>query len=148
MINLLSLSNELLASVISFCDNPSIVALSLTCRSLHSSLITLPKCNMVDLLTIERWPCYDRAATGEGKLAQPIEGTDVFACHLCLRIRSIAKFTKAMMKGKRGKRCEATNLEMSGPLGRFCIDCGIRSKKYIPGTTFQCGGSWTGNSIN
>lgn len=130
-------------SILRYCDNASMIAIALTCRRFHNTVIP-PKCSMADLVQIERWPCYDRAATAEDHFKQAIDGADFFACYLCLRIRSALKFSNAMMKGKRGKKSLPAIQNSDCRLRRFCIDCGIKSNLYIAGTTFQYGGAWLG----
>ncbi len=140
--SILCLSPELIDIVVSNCDYATTLALSLTCRALHRRLINIKnqRYTMTDLLQIELWPCYDGAGRAEGCLKQPIFNRDYFACHMCLRIRATTKFSNAMMKGKRGKHCTLREDKQNLRLSRFCIDCGIRTGRYPPGTTFDFGG--------
>lgn len=146
LLSLLCLPPELLVRIISYCDYPSTVALSLTCRILHGRVPPSQhrRYDMKDLLEIERWPCYDGAADAEGQLKQAIFTRDYFACHLCLRIRATTKYSNAMMKEKRGKHRLSSSDTSNRGSTRFCIDCGIRIGRYIPGTVFSFGGYRSG----
>lgn len=136
------LSSELTDMILANCDHATSVALSLTSRIMYSKIAptTRQHYTMTDLLQIELWPCYDGASWAEGRLKQPMVNRDYFACHLCLRIRKATKFSNAMMKGKRGKHCQSGYEKQTSRLTRFCIECGIRSGRYLPGTTFDVGG--------
>lgn len=68
---------------------------------------------------------------------QPIAQADFFACHICSKIRSAEYFSNAMMKGRRGKLSNVPSKERNS---RFCIPCGMRSDRYIPGVYIQYGG--------
>jgi len=140
--SILGLSPELLEITLSHCDYASSLALSLTCRAAYQKMTTRreQRYSMTDLLQIELWPCYDGAGRAEDCLKQPLVNRDYFACYLCLRIRATTKFSNAMMKAKRGKHCLSRNDKQCGRSTRFCIDCGISSGRYLPGTTFDFGG--------
>ena len=135
---LVSLPEEVLLLVSSRCDYATALALSLTCTDLRH--LRPQSYGMTDLLQIERWPCYDFAGQAEDHLKQPLTGLDYFACSLCLRLRSAAKFSNAMMKGKRGKHSRNINNSPQGGLRRFCIDCGIKYGRYQAGAIFEFGG--------
>ncbi|KAF7502071.1 hypothetical protein GJ744_007516 [Endocarpon pusillum] len=94
---------------------------------------------MSDLLEVEKWPCYDLAGNSEGHLKQALATRDFFACSLCLKIRCASKFSNAMMKGKRGKHSAAASAEKDERSKRFCIDCGMRYGKCLPGVDFDFG---------
>lgn len=94
--------------------------------------------NMVDLLEIERWPCYNRASEAGEIPKQPIATVDYFACRLCLKIRMAKHFSNAMMKGGRGKGSLNHGSERTK---RFCIPCGVSHGLYQRGTSMQVGGA-------
>lgn len=129
-------------NTLSYCDYASSLALPLTCRAAYykATKWKAQQYSMTDLLQIELWPCYDGAGQANDYLKQPLVNRDYFASHLCLRVRATTKFSNAMMKGKRGKHCLSRNDKQSSRLTRFCIDCGISSGRYPPGTTFDFGG--------
>lgn len=139
---ILPLPQEVLLSILSYCDYATALALSLTCKDLCG--FRPCEYEMIDLLQIERWPCYNLAGQAEDHMKQPLVGRDYFSCYLCLRIRSVVKFSNAMMKGKRRKHSRATGDELQPRLNRFCIDCGIRYGRYQAGTVFDFGGARVG----
>lgn len=108
---------------------------SATARSSQPSALPY---TMEDLLEIELWPEYNGAPSREdGSLNQPIRGHDLFACHLCLKIRCASYFSNAMMRSKRGKIGLGTTADK---VGRFCAPCGAKYGKYIRGVSFMMGG--------
>ena len=149
--SLLSLPIELLRIISHDLDYVSTVALKWTCWYLYRA-IQVPgsvlnglegTCSraysMTDLLRIERWPCYHLfAAQPDDVFKQPTESHDFFACSICLKIRPARRFTNAMMKGRRGKLSPSLDLEGTT---RFCIPCGIKTGRYVRGTSFKFGGS-------
>ena len=147
MAGLLALPDDIILLTLHFCDDVSNVALAWTCRKFYS-VVSLPPLGTVDLLQIERWPQFDRAANAENHLKQALAGTDFFACYLCVRLRSASRFSNSMMRGRRGKRPESEIQGSDGRLSRFCIDCGIRYGRYKAGTTLQYGGAWLGISTS
>ena len=138
---ILSLPTEILLLIQSSCDYAAASALSMTCRKLHECAAHR-QYGMVDLLQIERWPCYDLAGQSEDHMKQPLAGRDYFSCCFCLRIRSAARFSNAMMRAKRGKHSQAMSDDLGSRLSRFCIDCGVRHGRYQPGTKFSFGGAY------
>jgi hypothetical protein len=148
--SLLSLPIELLRIISHDLDYVSTVALKWTCRYLYRAIQvpgSVPNglegtCSraysMTDLLRIERWPCYHLfAAHPDDVFKQPTESHDFFACSICLKIRPARRFTNAMMKGRRGKLSPSLDLEGTT---RFCIPCGIKTGRYVRGTSFKFGG--------
>ncbi len=89
MAGFLSLPDDIIP-ILHFCGNPSTFAMARTCRRFHN-IIVLPAHSMTDLLQIERWLRYDRAATAKNHLKQAITRADFFACYLCLRLQSISR---------------------------------------------------------
>ncbi|EXJ73855.1 uncharacterized protein A1O5_03617, partial [Cladophialophora psammophila CBS 110553] len=138
-VTILSLPPEVLLRISSYCDYAAALALSLTCKDLR--VFRPHGYGMIDLLQIERWPCYDPAGQAEDHVRQPLAGRDYFACSLCLHIRSAMEFSNAMMKGKRGKHSQAICDDFGARLKRFCIECGIEHGKYQSGTVMQFGGA-------
>jgi hypothetical protein len=45
------------------------------------------------------------------------------------------------MKGKKGKHSQAAT-DSDEKQYRFCIDCGVKYARYLPGATFEYGGAW------
>lgn len=147
---------ELMREVSNYLEYPSRVALTLTCRDLYAGIEDpnlpaikdhkIPNCfkneqkpySMVDLLEIEKWPCYDSVSSQPQGFKQPVDKLDFFACRYCLKIRPARYFSNAMMKGKRGKHGLGTVQDRSE---RFCIPCGVDKKIYSPGTYLQFGGA-------
>ena len=138
---ILSLPTELVSLILSSCDYATVLALCMTCKQLHE-LATHRQYGMADLLQIEHWPCYDLAGQAEDHMKQPLAGWDYFACSLCLRIRSAARFSNAMMRGKRGKHSPAISGDLNDRLNRFCIDCGVQHGRYQGGVVLSFGGAW------
>src|SRR5436190_12963577 len=148
--SLLGLPVELLLIILHDLDYVSTVALKWTCQYLYRA-IQLPESvqnelegksdraySMTDLLKIERWPCYHYFAAHQDDLfKQPTESLDFFACSICLIIRPARRFTNAMMKSCRGKLSPYLDLAATT---RFCIPCGIKTKRYVRGTSFKFGG--------
>lgn len=135
-----SLPREVTGLILSYCNYATAVALIMTCKTLSYHPKPL-QYEMLDLLDIELWPRYHRAGTAEGFLKQPLWDRDYFACCYCLRLRSAAHFTNAMMRGKRGKLSPTTTSISATRLGRFCIDCGIGNGRYARGVAFEFGGA-------
>lgn len=147
--SLLTVPPKLIHKSFAQLDYASLAALELTFKSLCSTAKSfknkLPPIRgnanknytQRDLVEIEKWPIYDGARTAEPHMQQACQGRDSFACSLCLKIRSPAHFSNAMMRGKKGKHDSATQ-----KLARFCIDCGISSYRYQPGVSFQYGGGY------
>lgn len=124
---LLSLPAELLSIILRHLDNSSKLALQWTCKSLYSVVgghWFSRTYTMMDLLEIERWPCFSTGQKGEGT-KRPIARLDYFACHIYFKIRSATYFSNAMMKGHRGKLSPILSPER---MRRFCIPCGVRLK--------------------
>lgn len=169
-VSLLDLPTKLLLQITSYLRYPFHVALYMTCRLLHS---TLPSPNtrpsppnpglyrqhftntrmydILDLLHIEVWPCYNRVPQ------QPGPG-DFFACSYCLKIRPAVLFSNGMMKGQYAKfrsmnvplvdsYQDIVTLKIIFKLERFCIPCGIKAGRYAPGTYIYFGGSMPGWGI-
>lgn len=150
--SILKLPPELLNQVLEESDYASGLALRYTCKRLYLQTSTpgtlgsaaaqhsSTNYNMSDLLQLEMWPCYDHSGQHEGNLKQAMATRDFFACSLCLKIRCASKFSNAMMKGRRGKHSGAPWTETTRHK-RFCIDCGMRYGKYLPGVMFEFGGA-------
>ena len=144
--DLLSLPVELLSIILRHLDYSLKLALQWTCKSLYSVVgghWFSRTYTIVDLLEIERWPCFSTGQKGEGT-KQPIARLDYFACHICFKIRSATYFSNAMMKGHRGKLSPILSPER---MRRFCIPCGVRLKRYLPGVSLQFGGATGGDGI-
>ncbi|KAF2798027.1 hypothetical protein K505DRAFT_191959, partial [Melanomma pulvis-pyrius CBS 109.77] len=137
---------ELLLELQTFLSYASRVALRCTCRDLYnkvehpttSSLSNTRAYGMIDLLEIERWPEYHGVEYVSVENKQALDRRDFFACCLCLRIRSAGQFSNAMMRGKRGKLGNGT---IADRIGRFCLTCGVTSRRYPLGTRLQFGGA-------
>ena len=138
-------------------DNyPSRIALKMTCKGLCAKIshwvTAFPTCTLqpsalrgytiVDLSKIEQRPVYNAARARPEELKQPVDGRDFFACSVCLRIRSAGKLSNAMMKGKRGKLGSGTLVDK---VTRFCIPCGVATKRYQRGTYLKFGGALRGS---
>ena len=149
--SILTLPPELLAEIAKWCSYATTLALQYTCRELYAKAAASkspaaqkkPTGNksytMDDLLEIEKWPCYDFAGQNAKNLQCPRPTLDFFACRYCLKIRCASRFSKAMTRGKRGKR--SSTKDTKSRLDRFCIDCGVTFGRYAPGTNFDFGGS-------
>jgi hypothetical protein len=147
--SLLAVPQELLDKICEGLNYASTLALKLTCRDLYVTVSTynVPilrqrmSYGMSDLLEIEKWPCYDFALVADDHMKQPLATRDYFACSYCLKIRCASKFSNAMMKGKKGKHSQAAT-DSDEKQYRFCIDCGVKYARYLPGATFEYGGAW------
>lgn len=151
--SILTLSPELMNKILEQSDYSSRLALSCTSKSLRSQTsmaasrgsmsvqISNESYDMSDLLIVEKWPCHDFVGQREDGVKQPSATEDFFACSLCLKIRCASKFSNAMMKGKRGKHSDAASVDRDERRKRFCIDCGVRYGRYLPGVMFDFGGS-------
>jgi hypothetical protein len=133
-----SLPAELIDQISNKMSYGSRLALKLSCRELlEKTGLPTKRYSMADLLEIEQWPEYNGAKSMPLESKQPSGQRDVFACHLCLKIRSADNFANAMMKSKRGKLGQGTVGERSE---RFCIQCGVKCRIYWAGTYVHFGG--------
>ena len=148
-VSILTLPPELLDRITKESNYASTLAPRYTCRELYMKIAPMAGLGkilsnrgygMCDILEIEKWPCYDPAGDAEDHLKQPLATRDFFACSYCLKIRCASKFSKAMMKGKRGKRSSVFS-ETDERRHRFCIDCGVAYGRYLPGVRFEFGGA-------
>ncbi len=138
-----TLPAELLIIIAHYLEYSSNLALRWTCKSLYSIVGYYGPCTIRDLLEIERWPYFSMGQQA-GDTTQPIAQLDYFACHICLKIRLARYFSNAMMKGRRGKLSPMLSPERAR---RFCIPCGVRLKRYLPGLRVQFGGMFGGDGI-
>jgi hypothetical protein len=104
------------------------------CESTHFGL-KVRAYDMKDLLAIEQWPKNNQAASKPLESQQPLDRCDFFACCLCLKLRSVGKFSNTMVNGKRGKNGQGDKT------GRFCFRCGLSHGKYQRGMYLQFGGA-------
>ncbi|EPS37548.1 hypothetical protein H072_8823 [Dactylellina haptotyla CBS 200.50] len=136
-VGILDLPVELVFEIAVYLNYPSSVALRLSCRSFYNTVKGPSTYNMTDLLEMELWPFYHPAKERPDNLKCPFELDDFFACNVCLKLIPALNFSNAMMRGKRGKLSnEASNTRAT----RFCIQCGVRTGRYIRGTQFDYGG--------
>jgi hypothetical protein len=147
--SILALPPELLAEITKRCSYATALALQYTCRELYAKVassksaaaLTKPKRDksytMDDLLEIEKWPCYDFEGQAANRGQRPRATLDFFACSYCLKIRCASRFSKAMMKGGRSKRPPVRYKTARD--SRFCLDCGVAFRRYLPGTYFDFG---------
>ena len=56
-----------------------------------------------------------------------------FACFTCLRLKSRSSFVRIQTRLKRGKNGDSSR-------DRFCVDCGIKARKYSPSSVMMIGG--------
>ena len=96
---------------------------------------------MSDLIEIERWPWYDYTGHCKNGNGQPLANLDLYACYICLKLRSVGLFSKSMMQRRLSKR---SPLGKADARPRNCIPCGIRCGIYHPGSSIYFGGSWLG----
>ena len=149
-LSLLAIPQEILDIITEDLPYASNLALRYSCRKLYtivkpySRLSKLKETtrgrdyDMVDLLEIEKWPCYNYSGYTTETIGQPMATLDYFACRLCLRIRSAGMFSDKMMKDMRGKQSPKGN---EAAHCRFCIPCGIESGRYQKGIRLQYGGA-------
>lgn len=146
------LPKEMLDTITANLDYASSLALSWTCKKLHS-LISLSTYTLEDLLQIEQWPVYNdmsryKDVKHQHHLIRPQAGFDYFACSFCLTIRSAIHFPDAQMRAHRGKFSPDACTRTDQRHRRFCITCAVGRHSVKPGQLVRFGGVPKSNNIS
>lgn len=143
MMALGSLPVELMSLVISFCDFPTAIQLLRVNKYLHS--LALPVASNIDL-RIEFLLDYEssipnRIQSLPDGARQTVEWHEyhlglwrsrrLYICFLCLKLRQPTQFAEG--------QCFRMMLpaDYTSERKRFCIECGIRSQKYVAGSMIK-----------
>ena len=123
--SLLNLTGELQDLIITNLHPPAAIALRQTNRHFNACVHRPSRSDVIEYL--------------QGEESLPIHWDD-YACYTCLRLKPRSCFAIVQTRSPRGKGAR-------GAEKRFCLDCGLKTHKLLPGQTLKIGSGLSSGMI-